>query len=91
MALPTTTLSLPQLGLIAGTRGLLGAGIALLTSERLSKEQRQAVGWTLFWVGAISTLPLVLEVFGQALARQAERVPTPRWSPIRDASAIELA
>ncbi len=60
-----TTLSLPELGLIAGTRGALGAGIALLLGERMTLEQRRAVGWTLFAVGAITTLPLSALVFGR--------------------------
>jgi hypothetical protein len=60
-----TRLTLPELALIAGTRGALGAGIALLLADRLSNEQRRSVGWTLFLVGAISTVPLVIEVLGK--------------------------
>ncbi|HEU0144779.1 MAG TPA: hypothetical protein VFQ47_08335 [Nitrososphaera sp.] len=58
-------LTLPEIALIAGTRGMLGAGIALLLGNRLNQNQRKAVGWTLFLVGAISTVPLVMEVFGK--------------------------
>jgi hypothetical protein len=58
-------LTLPEIALIAGTRGMLGAGIALLLGDRLDQGQRKAVGWTLFLVGAISTIPLVIEVFGK--------------------------
>jgi hypothetical protein len=50
--------------LVAGTRGALGAGLGLLLADRLTADQRRAVGWTLFLVGAISTIPLALEVFG---------------------------
>lgn len=60
-----TTLSLPELGLIAGTRGALGAGIGLLVADRLSSEQRKAVGWTLVLFGALTTVPLALEVLGK--------------------------
>ncbi|HXG94209.1 MAG TPA: hypothetical protein VNN73_17830 [Blastocatellia bacterium] len=56
-------LTLPELGLIAGTRGLLGAGVGLLLADKLSDDQRKAVGWTLFLVGAISTIPLAINVF----------------------------
>lgn len=58
-------LTFPELGLIAGTRGILDAGIALLIADRLTAEQRKAVGWTLFSVGVLSTIPLALEVFGK--------------------------
>jgi hypothetical protein len=61
----TVELTLPELALIAGTRGLLGAGIALLLADKLGSDQRKAVGWTLFSVGALSTIPLALEVFGK--------------------------
>lgn len=51
-------LTLPQLALLAGTRGIAGAGIALLVADKLTREQRKAIGWTLFLIGAISTIPL---------------------------------
>jgi hypothetical protein len=55
-------LTTPQIGLIAGTRAMLGAGIALLVSEKLTPEQRRAIGWTLVGVGALTTIPLALQV-----------------------------
>ena len=58
-------LTVPELGLIAGTRGILGAGIALLLAERLSLDQRKAVGWTLFLIGAFISIPLGIEVLGK--------------------------
>jgi hypothetical protein len=54
--------TIPELGLIAGTRALLGAGVGLLVADRLSADQRRAVGWTLLAVGAISTIPLASQV-----------------------------
>jgi len=59
-----TRITLPELVLIGGTRAALGAGLGLLLAHRLSEEQRKAVGWTLFLVGALSTIPLAFEVFG---------------------------
>ena len=57
--------TLPELALIAGTRGMLGAGIGLLVAERLTSEQRRAVAGTLLMVGLVTTVPLALEVFGR--------------------------
>jgi uncharacterized membrane protein YfcA len=68
-------LTLPKLGLIAGTRAMLGAGIGLLVAPRLSGQQRRAVGWTLLLVGIVTTIPLVAEVFGN-------RASSSRLSPI---------
>ncbi len=57
-----TPLSLPEIGLIAGTRAMFGAGLGLLLADRLSNEQRRAVGWTLLAVGAITTVPILTGV-----------------------------
>jgi hypothetical protein len=59
-------MTLPEIGLIGGTRALLGAGIALLLADKLNDDQRKAVGWTLFLVGAISTIPLAVNVLGRS-------------------------
>lgn len=55
-----TKLTIPQVALIGGTRGMIGAGVALLLADKLDRKQRRAVGWTLFLIGAISTVPLAL-------------------------------
>jgi hypothetical protein len=67
-----TELTIPQLGLVAGTRALLGAGLALLLADRLSAEQRRAVGWTLVGIGAISSIPLALEIYGNRVPRHED-------------------
>ena len=55
--------TLPELVLIGGTRAMFGAGAALLLADKLNDDQRKAAGWTLLLVGAISTIPLALEIF----------------------------
>lgn len=60
-----TRLTLPELALIAGTRAALGAGTALLLGDLLTRDQKKAVGWTLFLVGAVTTVPLLAEVVGK--------------------------
>jgi len=74
-------ITLPELALIGGTRAALGAGLGLLLADRLPEAQRKAVGWTLFLVGALTTIPLALEVLGKqraARAGQAERTRSAR-------------
>jgi uncharacterized membrane protein YfcA len=58
-------LTLPEIALIAGTRGMLGAGVGLLLADRLNKDQRKAIGWTLLIVGVVSTIPLAIEVLSK--------------------------
>ncbi len=59
------SVTLPEIGLIGGTRALLGAGVALLLADKLNDDQRKAIGWTLLLVGAISTVPLAINVLGR--------------------------
>jgi hypothetical protein len=62
-----TRVTLSELALIAGTRAALGAGLGLLLGDRLAPDQRRAVGWTLLLVGAVSTIPLAVEVLARPL------------------------
>jgi hypothetical protein len=59
-----TRITLPELILVAGTRVALGAGLGLLLANRLSRDQRRAAGWPLLLVGALSSIPLAIEIFG---------------------------
>jgi hypothetical protein len=59
-------LKLSDVALIASTRGMLGAGIGLLLSGKLNKDQQRAAGWALVAVGAITTIPLLMNLLGRA-------------------------
>jgi hypothetical protein len=63
--------TLPELALLVGTRAAFGAGLGLLLADRLPESQRKAVGWTLFLVGAVTTVPLALEFLGKVRAATA--------------------
>jgi hypothetical protein len=65
IAMVTTEIRLPELGLVAGTRGLLGAGIGLLMADKLTDQQRKSIGRTLLAIGVLTTLPLAVMVFGR--------------------------
>ena len=58
-------LKVPEIAMIASTRGMLGAGIGLLLSSKLSKDQRRAIGWTLVLVGVVTTIPLAMNLFSK--------------------------
>ncbi|HWR59002.1 MAG TPA: hypothetical protein VN328_08960 [Thermodesulfovibrionales bacterium] len=58
-------LTLPEIALIAGTRGMIGAGAGLLLADRLNDDQRKTIGWTLLIIGAISTIPLAIGVMSK--------------------------
>lgn len=60
------SLSIPEIAIIAGTRGALGAGLGLLLADSMSREQRRAVGWSLLGVGLLSTIPIAVQLFTHA-------------------------
>ena len=57
------SLPLPELAMIAGTRAILGAGLGLLLADKFSETRRKQLGWALFLLGALSTIPLGFDVF----------------------------
>jgi len=59
------SITLPELSLIGGTRAALGAGLGLLLADRLDRDQRRAIGWTLLLIGIVTTIPLAMEVLGK--------------------------
>jgi hypothetical protein len=59
------TLTLPEIGLIAGTRAAFGAGIGLLLAEKLSRDTRRGAGIALLLVGALSTIPIVVGILSR--------------------------
>ena len=68
--------TLPELALLVGTRAALGVGLGLLLADRLPDNQRKAVGWTLLLVGAVTTVPLAIEVLGKVRASTQVGLPT---------------
>ncbi len=60
-----TALTLPEIMLIAGTRVIGGVGIGLLLADMIREDKRKKIGWRLFLVGAISTIPLALDVLSK--------------------------
>ena len=73
-------ISTPELALVAGTRAALGVGVGLLVADRLSAEQRRAVGWTLVGIGVLSTIPIAAAFFGRS-ASDSEAKANTRFAP----------
>lgn len=57
------SISYPELGLFAATRGMIGAGLGLMLSNRISREKRRMIGLPLFIIGALSTIPIAMRLF----------------------------
>ena len=57
------SLTVPEIAIIAATRGALGFGAGLLLADKFSRGKRKALGWPLFLSGLASTLPIAMHVF----------------------------
>ena len=57
-----TTLRAPDLVLLVGTRVALGIGIGLLVATRLDERARKGAGVALLIMGALTTVPILLNV-----------------------------
>jgi len=57
--------SLPEIGLIAATRGMLGAGAGLLLAGCLSDQRRKTAGRWLVALGVLTTFPLIADVLSK--------------------------
>jgi hypothetical protein len=85
-----THMSLPELALVAITRAGLGFGVGLLAANRMSREARRAAGIAMIVVGAISTIPLAIEVFAGRQRTIGNARMNGHTSPPRRASAEGL-
>lgn len=68
----TYHVALPEMAIVAATRGMAGAGIGLLASSYLQPETRRTLGWTLLAIGALSTIPIAMALLGRRDTPEAE-------------------
>ena len=59
------SVTVPEIALIAATRGMIGFGAGLLLSNKIKRERRKVVGWSLFLSGLASTIPIAMHLFGK--------------------------
>jgi hypothetical protein len=69
------TFTVPEIALLGGTRVALGVGIGLLLGRRLNRSQSEGAGLALVAVGALTTIPLLANIFGK---RPLTNEPIPR-------------
>lgn len=70
----TATMSGPELALIVGTRVALGIGIGLLLAGKLDRSARRGAGAALVALGALSTIPLAMEVLSHSVQPDGDSV-----------------
>jgi len=55
--------TVPEIALVALTRGMGGVGIGLLVAGTMRARTRRNAGMALVAVGVLSTIPLALKIF----------------------------
>ena len=58
-------LSPPILGFVIGTRAALAFGLGLLLADRIPAPRRRTLGLTLVAIGAATTIPAAMSVYGR--------------------------
>jgi hypothetical protein len=58
-------LTFPEIGLINGTRFLIGTGLGLLLAEKMDRNRRRAVGITLLAAGVLFSIPAGMSFLGK--------------------------
>ena len=66
------SVTVPEIALLAVTRGAIGFGAGLLLAEKF-EPHRRVLGWTLFLSGLASTVPIALHLFGKKEASAAQQ------------------
>jgi len=59
------SLTVPEIALIAATRGAIGFGAGLLLASKFKRERKKVPGCTLFLSGLATTIPIAMHVFGK--------------------------
>jgi hypothetical protein len=67
----TKSVTIPELALIAATRGAIGFGAGLLLADKFKRNRRKTLGWSLFLSGLASTIPIAMHVFRKKEASTA--------------------
>jgi len=62
----SVSLRIPEIGFIAVTRVALGTGLGLILADKLNRGKRRKTGRVLLAIGALTTIPLVINVVRKA-------------------------
>ena len=71
----TKSLTVPEIAIIAATRGAIGFGAGLLLADKFRQSKRKVLGWSLFLTGVASTIPIAMHLFGRKESNLPEEVP----------------
>jgi hypothetical protein len=64
--------TLPEIGLIAGVRGLTGVGMGLLIADKFRRDQRVGAGWALLLAGTVMSIPIAVMMLRKPAVTETE-------------------
>ena len=72
----TYAVTVPEIAIVAATRGVAGAGVGLLVADFLRPDTRRTLGWTLLTIGALTTIPIAMALFGKGEIKEPSSAKT---------------
>lgn len=57
------SLTVPEIAVLAATRGVIGFGAGLLLADKFGRGKRKTIGWSMFLSGLASTIPIAMHLF----------------------------
>lgn len=69
------SLTFPALAFVVGTRAALAFGLGLLVAEHIPTARRRSLAITLIAIGAATTVPAAMTVFGARRREQRHMLP----------------
>ena len=84
------SVTVPEIAIVAATRGVAGAGVGLLVADFLRRDTRRTLGWTLLAIGALTTIPIAMALFGKREA-SAPETNTPNDARVEPAWHSEIS
>jgi hypothetical protein len=89
-AMKTYAVTVPEIAIVAATRGVAGAGIGLLVAGFLRPDTRRTLGWTLLAIGALSTIPIAMALFGKRETKEETKMLTsPNTEAVWHSESVE--
>jgi hypothetical protein len=89
-AMKTYAVTVPEIAIVATTRGVAGAGIGLLVAGFLRPDTRRTLGWTLLTIGALSTIPIAMALFGKRETKEETKLLTsPNTEAVWHSESVE--
>lgn len=61
----TYPVTLLQIGILSGTRAIAAAGLAFVLAEKIPRDQRRAIGWSLLGSGTVVFVGLLIDLLAR--------------------------